>query len=91
MQNGATRQITGEMTRVFWSLVTVAAVGFLLGLKFRVPALLAASVATAIAAGFLLEGPLLPRILFPLLMLQCAYLAGLVAGGMWRHTDSPRR
>jgi hypothetical protein len=29
--------------------------------------------------------------LFPLLMLQCAYLAGLVAGGMWRHTDSPRR
>jgi hypothetical protein len=91
MQNGATRQITGGMTRVLWSLVTVAALGFLLGLKFRVPALLAVSVATAVAAGSLLEGPMLPRILFPLLVLQCAYLAGLVAGGLWRRDGSARR
>ncbi|WP_146148899.1 hypothetical protein [Pseudaminobacter soli (ex Li et al. 2025)] len=76
---------------MLWSLVTVAAVGFLLGLKFRVPALLAASVATAVAAGFLLEGPMLPRILFPLLVLQCTYLAGLIAGDRWRRRGSLRR
>lgn len=69
---------------MLWSIVTVAAFGVLLGFSFRVPALLVATALTAAATGVLLEGPLLQRILIPVVVLQCAYLVGLSLAGLWR-------
>ncbi|MEO5325335.1 hypothetical protein PV773_18685 [Mesorhizobium sp. CC13] len=69
---------------MLWSIVSVSVFGVLLGLSFRVPALLAATAATALATGFLLDGPLLPKVLFPVLALQCAYLVGLSLANLWR-------
>lgn len=69
---------------MLWSIVAVTAFGVLLGTSFRVPALLAATAATAVAADMLLEGPVLLRVVIPVLALQCAYLIGLVLGSAWR-------
>ena len=69
---------------MLWSVVTVAALGIMLGFRFRVPALLAATAATVAVAGVLLDGPLLPRVLVPVLALQCAYLVGLTLASLWK-------
>lgn len=69
---------------MLWSIVSVSVFGVLLGVSFRVPALLAATAATALATGLLLDGPLIPKVLFPVLALQCAYLVGLSLGNLWR-------
>ncbi|WP_378942286.1 hypothetical protein [Mesorhizobium sp. ANAO-SY3R2] len=69
---------------MLWSVVTVVVVGIVLGFSFRVPTLLVATAVTILATGFLLDGPLLPRVLVPVLGLQCAYLAGLALAGLWR-------
>lgn len=69
---------------MLWSVVTVAAFGVLLGFSFRAPGLLAATALTIAATGSLLDGPLVQRILIPVLVLQCAYLVGLTLAGLWR-------
>lgn len=69
---------------MLWSLITVAAFGVLLGFSFRAPALIAATALTATATGLLLEGPILQRILLPVVVLQCAYLVGLTLASLWR-------
>lgn len=69
---------------MLWSVVTVAAFGVLLGASFRVPALLAATAATAVATGVLLDGSVLLRVMIPVLALQCAYLIGLMLASLWR-------
>ena len=69
---------------MLWSIVTAVVVGVVLGFSFRVPALLAATAITIAATGFLLDGPLLPKVLVPVLGLQCAYLVGLALAGLWR-------
>jgi hypothetical protein len=80
-----------------WSLLAAAVAGILLGLRFRVPALLAATalivVVTAVASGFAgLSGwPLLVSVGLSVLTLQAAYLAGLVFSTLWRRTRSRGR
>lgn len=69
---------------MLWSVATVVVVGMVLGFSFRVPTLLVATAVTILAAGSLLDGPLLPRVLVPVLGLQCAYLVGLALAGLWR-------
>lgn len=69
---------------MLWSVVSVGVLGVVLGFSFRVPALLAVSAGTVAATAFLIDGPLFPRVLIPVLGLQCAYLAGLALAGLWR-------
>ena len=69
---------------MLWSVFMAAALGIILGLRFRAGALLAATAATAAAARLLLGGPVLPRVLVPVLSLQCAYVAGLALSGLWK-------
>lgn len=73
-----------ETADVLWSIVTVAAFGVLLGFSFRAPALLAATALTVGATGLLLEGPVFQRIVIPVVVLQCAYLVGLMLASLWR-------
>jgi hypothetical protein len=80
-----------------WSLVAAAVAGILLGLRFRVPALLAATallvVFTAVASGLagLSVRPLLVAVGLSVLTLQAAYLAGLLLSTLWRRTRSRGR
>jgi hypothetical protein len=66
----------------------VAGVGLLVGLRYKVPALAAASVVTAagtVLAGIFLGWPVLEiggRMLVLLAALQTAYVAGLVLGAV---------
>ncbi len=69
---------------MLWSIVSVGVVGALLGMTFRVPALIAATAVTVVATSLLLDGPLLHRVAIPVLVLQGAYLAGLVLASLWR-------
>lgn len=74
-----------------WSLVTVIALGVVMGVCFRAPALLVATAATVAAAALLLDGSLLARVLVPVIGLQCAYLVGLALAGMWRRLAAKGR
>jgi hypothetical protein len=69
---------------VLWSIVTVGAIGILLGLRFRAPALLAATAVTAITSALLLEGYGVLSILLLVITLQAAYLVGLSCALAWR-------
>jgi hypothetical protein len=82
---------------VLWSLVVVSVTGVLLGLRFRAPALIAATAATivirAAAVGFgdIFEWQRLPSIVLLVVTLQCAYLLGVLLGIVWRRAVSPTR
>lgn len=67
-----------------WSIATVSVLGVLLGVFFRAPALLVATALTVLVTGFLFEGPVLIRVLVPVILLQCAYLVGLALAELWR-------
>ena len=75
---------------MYWSLATVSALGLLIGLRFRVSALIAATAATLVACtlAFVSDGnvgrPDLVSILFLVLALQFSYLAGLFLATLWR-------
>jgi len=69
---------------VLWGVVTVAAVGILLGLRFSAPALLAATAVTVTASVLFLEGRGFVQVLFLVVVLQCAYLLGLAFSLGWR-------
>lgn len=69
---------------MLWSIVSVSVLGILLGASFRAPALLVATALTALTTGFLLDAPLVLRILLPVVALQCAYLVGLALATLWR-------
>jgi hypothetical protein len=69
---------------VLWNIVSVFALGVVLGLSFRAPTLLAATAVTIAVTGLLFDGPLLPRVLVPVLGLQCGYLVGAVLANLWK-------
>lgn len=69
---------------MLWSIVSVAVAGIWLGLNCRVPALVAATALTVAVTGLFFDGPLLERMLVPVLVLQCAYLVGLALGELLR-------
>lgn len=77
-------------TDLLSSLIIVGVTGVLLGLRFRAPALIAATAATivirAVAGGFdeLFEWRRLLSILLLVVFLQCAYLLGVLLGIVWR-------
>jgi hypothetical protein len=75
---------------VLWSIVVVAAIGVLLGLRFRTPALLAATALTAITGAFVLEERGVPSIVLLVVTLQCAYLVGLSCALAWRRMTADR-
>lgn len=87
---GLIRLVPEERTHVLWSIVSVAVAGILLGLNFRVPALLAATALIVAVTGLLMHGPLLQRMIVPVLVLQCAYVAGLALGELWRRMPTRR-
>jgi hypothetical protein len=77
---------------VFWALTTISSMGLLLGLLFRVPALLLASMMvllTIIAAGPFLQLPVqtiaidLVELLFAL---QLSYFGGVLLREFWNRT-----
>lgn len=77
-----------------WSLVLLGAIGLLLGFTFRVGALIAATLLTAVgflaaeaASGSIGWQTLLPT-LGLILLLQCTYLVGLLFRGLWRRIAS---
>jgi hypothetical protein len=77
---------------VVWSFIAVAITGILLGLRFRAPALLAATIVTigasVIASGIdgFFDRHILLSTLLLVVTLQCAYLTGLLAAVLWRRT-----
>lgn len=75
---------------MLWSIVSVAVAGIWLGLNFRVPALVAATALTVVVTGLFLHGPLLQRMIVPVLVLQCAYLVGLALGELLRRMPNRR-
>jgi hypothetical protein len=75
---------------VLWGIVAVAAIGILLGLRYRVPTLLAATAVTAVASAFLAESHGFPTVLLLVITLQCAYLLGLSCALVWRRITAGR-
>jgi hypothetical protein len=79
---------------VHWCLVAAAFAGLLLGLRFRVPALLAATALvigiTAVAGGLagVPRQQLLLSLLASVLSLQGAYLGGVLLAVVWRRIGS---
>lgn len=81
---------TFRKTALNWSLATVSAIGLLIGLRFRAPALIVATaviiVACAVAFGY--DGNVgrsdFVSALSLVLALQFAYLAGLFVATVWR-------
>lgn len=77
---------------MFWSLVTVGVAGVLLGIRFRAPALIAATAVTVVASSIargrdgLFDGNALLSTLLLVVTLQCAYLVGLVLAVVWRRS-----
>lgn len=74
-----------------WSIVTVVVLGVVLGACFRAPALLAATAVTVAVAALLLDGPLVSRVMVPVIGLQCAYLAGLGFASLWQRIAAKGR
>ena len=72
-----------------WSLLAAFA-GLLLGLRFKAPALIAATGILVVLEGFAGRTPqeLLLTLLASVLALQGAYLAGLFVGATWRRLRS---
>lgn len=77
-------------TPVFWSLIPAGLIGVLLGIRFRAPAVIAAS-AIAVAANSTVAGwgdffdrqVLMSNVLL-VIVLQVAYLLGLSLVSAWR-------
>lgn len=73
-----------------WSFLAVGASGLLIGLRFRVPALLVASFATMVASVIAMQflrfsgEHTLFTTLYLVLTLQCAYVVGLLFAILWR-------
>jgi hypothetical protein len=73
-----------------WSIAAVCALGLLIGLRYRAPALIAATAVTVLACVAL--GPRqLPAIIGYVLLLQCAYLAGLFLAALWRRYGNTKQ
>lgn len=78
-----------------WSLTVLGLAGILLGLSFRVPALIAATFLTALAclahdvAAGVFGWRTLPLTLGMIVTLQVTYMIGLFAGVMWRRRRAP--
>jgi hypothetical protein len=77
-------------------MAAVAAIGLLIGLRFRAPALIAATAATVLTCAFAYgrdgidgRGDVLAS-LGLVLLLQCAYLAGLCLATLWRRIGGSR-
>ncbi|MET0597091.1 MAG: hypothetical protein ABWZ57_04405 [Mesorhizobium sp.] len=68
---------------MLWGLVAVGLTGILLGLRFRAPALLAAT-GFVVAACLVLGWGFFWTTLVLVLALQCAYLVGLCLALVWR-------
>jgi hypothetical protein len=82
---------------VFWSLVAVGAIGFALGLYFRAPALIMATLGIVVAnvtvhriEGFLRQDAILSTLLL-VITLQCTYLVGLLFAVLWRQAKAKRQ
>lgn len=80
---------------MLWAYVFAGATGFLLGLRYRVPALLAASALAVLASPAVIALAAIPvwqalaMIAGTLAILQCGYLAGLVL--LWAVVWSKQR
>jgi hypothetical protein len=80
-----------------WSFVAVGITGILLGLRFRAPALSAATIATiganVIASGIdgFFDQHILASTVLLVVTLQCAYLAGLLVAVLRRRTSINER
>ncbi|RUU13766.1 hypothetical protein EOD23_03445 [Mesorhizobium sp. USDA-HM6] len=82
---------------MLWGLVAVGAIGILLGLHVRAPALIVATAATVVVGavaggvGSLFDWHHLLSILLLVVTLQCAYLLGLFLGVLWRRGMTPEQ
>ncbi|WP_099864337.1 hypothetical protein [Pararhizobium haloflavum] len=71
-----------------WSIVTVAAIGMLMGLRFRAPALLAVTFLTIAAGFFFFDQNRVWSTVWLVLILQSAYLTSLCLLMLWRRRSS---
>ncbi|MER9301133.1 hypothetical protein NKI38_32485 [Mesorhizobium sp. M0621] len=75
---------------MLWCLVAVGVVGILLGFRFQAAALIIMTAVTVVVGvvaggiGSLFDWSRLVSILLLVIVLQCAYLLGLVLGVVWR-------
>lgn len=75
---------------MLWGLVAVGLIGILLGFRFRAAALIIMTAVTVVIGvvaggiGSLFDWARLVSILLLIIVLQCAYLLGLVLGVIWR-------
>jgi hypothetical protein len=80
---------------LYWSIAAVSATGLLIGLRFRAPALIAATAVTLVACAFAFgaDGVVglrdIVSVLAIVLALQFAYLAGLFLAVVWSRSTPP--
>ncbi|RWE30551.1 MAG: hypothetical protein EOS78_27795 [Mesorhizobium sp.] len=82
---------------MLWCPVAVAVIGVLLGFRFRAAALIIMTAVTVVGGalaggiGDVFDWHRLLSILLLVVVLQCAYLLGLLLGAMWRRGMSRER